>query len=80
MAVGVEAREGLQYRRSHLENERDDAYLRKREAELVLDDRVDGRYDRLNHVVQEVRNAANHEYRIHRTFSHSGVALDLVAY
>ena len=45
MAVGVEAREGLQYRRSHLENERDDAYLRKREAELVLDDRVDGGYD-----------------------------------
>ena len=80
MAVGIEAREWLQNRRSHLENKRDDAYLCKREAELVLDDRVDGRYDRLNHVVQEVRNAANHEYGKHRTFGHCGVALDLVAY
>ena len=80
MSVGIEAREGLQYRRSHLENERDDAYLRKREAELVLDDRVDGGYDRLNHVVEKMRNSANNEYGIHRTFGHCGVALDLVAY
>ena len=45
MAVGVEAREWLQNRRSHLENKRDDAYLSKREDELVLDDRIDGGYD-----------------------------------
>lgn len=80
MTVGIEAREGLQNRRSHLENKRDDAYLSKRETELVLDDRVDGRYDRLNHIVEKMRNTADYKYGIHRTFGHCWVALYLVAY
>ena len=80
MTVGIEAREGLQNRRSHLENKRDDAYLSKRETELVLDDRVDGRDDRLNHVVEEVRDAADDEHRIHRTLYHLRITLDFITY
>ena len=54
MAVGIETREGLQNGRCHLEHEGDDAYLGKREAKLILDDGIDRRHHRLNHVVKEV--------------------------
>ena len=43
----------------------DDADLRKRKPELRLDDGVDGRYDRLNHVVEKMRHADDYQYGIY---------------
>ena len=80
MAVGVESREGLQYRRSHLENERDDAYLRKREVKLVFDDGIDRRDNRLNHIVEEMGYATNHQHGIDRTLGHGGMSFDYATY
>ena len=79
MLVGVESREGLEDGGSHLENQRDDADLCKRESVFILDDRVDGRDDRLNHVVEEVRDAADDEHRIDRSFRHGRSSLDFVS-
>jgi len=41
MAVGIETSERLQNRRHHLKKQRDDAYLREREAVAVFYYRVD---------------------------------------
>lgn len=68
MAVGVEADERLQYRRGHLEYERDDADLDKRQSVLVFDNGVDRRYHRLHHIVEQVGEADCDEYRENRTF------------
>ena len=78
MLVGIETGEGLQDGRSHLKYQRYDAYLRKREVELILHNRVYGGYDRLDHVVQEMRDAADDEHRIHRALDHRRVALQFV--
>lgn len=43
----------------------DDADLRKRKPEFRLDDGVDGRYDRLNHVVEKMRHADDDQYGIY---------------
>ena len=75
MLVGIEACERLQDGGGHLKHQCDDAYLCKREVELILHDRVDGGNDRLNHVIQEMRDAANDEHRIDRSLHHRGVAL-----
>ena len=80
MTVGIQTREGLQDGRSHLKYQRDDAYLGEGEVELVLYYGVDGGDDGLNHVVEEVGNAAYNEHRIHRSFRHCRVSLYLVAY
>ena len=63
-----------------MEHQGDDAYLREREVELVFHDGVDGRDDGLDHVVQEMRDAANDEHRIDRALHHGGVALQPAAY
>ena len=57
MLVGIKPCEWLQDRRRHLEDQRDDTYLCKREVELILHNRIDGRDNRLNHIVQEMGNA-----------------------
>lgn len=67
MAVCVESDEGLQQRRGHLENQRDDSDLGEREAEFLLQERVDGRDHRLHHVVQQVGDADHEQYRVDRS-------------
>ena len=80
MLIGIESCERLQDRRCHLENQRDDAYLCKREVELILHNRIDGRDNRLNHIVQEMGNATDDEHGIHRTLYHRRISLDFTAY
>ena len=78
MLVGIKPREGLQDRGGHLEYQRDDAYLCKRKPILILDNRIDGRDDGLNHIVQKMGDAADDEHRIHCALRHHGVSLDSV--
>ena len=80
MAVGRQSGEGLQNGGCHLKDERYDTYLREREVELVLEDRIDRRNDRLYHVVQKVRNTADDEHRIDRALRHCRVAFKYAAY
>ena len=80
MLIGIKSCERLQDRRCHLENQRDDAYLCKRKVELILYYRVDGRNNRLNHIVQEMGNATDDEHGIHRTLYHRRISLDFTAY
>ena len=54
MPVGIESGEWLQDGRRHLKDQSDNAYLRKRELKLVLDDGIDRRDNRLNHIVEEM--------------------------
>jgi hypothetical protein len=80
MLIGIKSCERLQDGRCHLENQRDDAYLCKREVELILHDRVDGRNDRLNHIVQKMGNTADDEHGIYRALYHLGITLDFITY
>ena len=52
----------------------------KREVELILHNRIDGRDNRLNHIVQEMGNATDDEHGIHRTLYHRRISLDFTAY
>ena len=54
MAVGRQACERLQYGRGHLKHQCDETNLGEREPELILEHRIDGRNDRLNHVVEKM--------------------------
>ena len=63
--VGVTSHEGLQERGGHLKHQRDDAYLGESEAEIIFEERVDSRYYRLHHVVEQVCGADHEEYRVH---------------
>ena len=56
-AVGVHADHGLEQRRGQLKRQRDQADLAEVEAVGVLDDGIDGRQQRLHHVVQQMREA-----------------------
>lgn len=67
MAVSIAARERLQYRRCHLEYQRDDSDLGKRETELVFYYRINRRYHGLNHVVEQMGDADNDENGICRS-------------
>lgn len=78
--VGIKACEWLQNRGSHLKHQCNDAYLCEGVVEFVLHDRVDGRNDRLNHIIQKMRDAAYNEHRIHRTLHHRRVPLQFTAY
>ena len=80
MLVGIKPCEWLQDRRRHLEDQRDDTYLCKREVELILHNRIDGRDNRLNHIVQEMGNATDDEHGIHRTIYHRRISLNFTAY
>ena len=60
--------------RCHLKDKRYDTYLREREVELVLEDRIDRRNDWLYHVVQKVRYATDDEHVIDRALCHGRVA------
>ena len=80
MAVGRESGEGLQNGGCHLKDERYDTYLGEREVELVLEDRIDRRNDRLYHVVQKVGDTADGEHRIDRALRHCSVAFKYAAY
>ena len=60
MLVRIKPCEGLQDGRCHLENQGNDSDLRKGEIVLLFDDRVNGRDDRLNHVIKEVGDATQY--------------------
>ncbi len=64
MEVGAPSHEGLQQRRGHLEYQRNDPDLGKGEAEVLFEQRVDRRNDRLHHVVEQVCGADHEENRI----------------
>ena len=62
-AVGVGADQRLQQRRGDLERERDQADLAEVERVVLLQDRVDRRQQRLDHVVQQMREADRVQHR-----------------
>ena len=66
MEVGQPSGDGLQERRGHLEDQRDEADLGEREAEFLLEKRIDRRNDRLHHVVEQMRGADHQQDRIDR--------------
>ena len=61
--VGIEPDQRLQQRAGELEGKRNQADLAEAEPERRLDDRVDGRQQRLNGIVQQVRAAEHQEQR-----------------
>ncbi len=67
--VGVDADERLQQRCRHLEGESDQPDLSVVEGERVLEDRVDRRQQRLDRVVEEVRDAERDQDREYRWVS-----------
>ena len=52
MPVGITSHKRLQYRRSQLEHQRNDANLRKRKPIFIFQQRIESRDNRLNHIVQ----------------------------
>ena len=80
MLIGIESCERLQDRRCHLENQRDDAYLCKREVELILHNRIDGRDNRLNHIVQEMGNATDVHFFYFLSFLFSYLKINIMLF
>ena len=64
-AIGVEADKGLQDGRHTLENQRNQADLGKGEREVVFQDRIDRRDQRLHQIVHEVPHRDCHNDRQH---------------
>ncbi len=60
--VGVAAHHRLQHGGANLIGERDDADLREAQCELALQQGIDGDDQRLDHVVEEVREADGAEH------------------
>jgi hypothetical protein len=54
-AVGEHAHQRLQQRRGELVGQRDQSDLAEIEREIVLEDRIDGEDQRLDHVVEQMR-------------------------
>lgn len=79
MTVGIEARERLQDRRRDLEDKGDDAYLCEGEPKLVFQYGIDGRHNRLDHVVQEMAYTYYYKNGEHGSSRHRRVSLNLVA-
>src|SRR5438552_1158153 len=68
VAIRVETDHRLQQRAGQLQHERDEADLREIELEVLLEDWIDGRNQRLHHVVEhvaETESRKNIERRIH---------------
>ena len=63
MAVGVDADEGLEQRGGELEGEGDEADLAVVEREGLLEQRIDRRQQRLDRVVEKVRDAEADQHR-----------------
>ena len=55
--IGVEADQRLQQRRRDLVHERDQTDLAEAQTEVLLEDRIDRRQQRLHHVVQQMAEA-----------------------
>ncbi len=62
IAVRIEADEGLQKGAGELEGERDQPDLAEVEPKRGFDDRIDGRQERLNRIVQKMREAQRHQH------------------
>ena len=61
MLVGIEADDGLEERAGQLQDERDEANLREIELKVLFENRIDGRNQRLHHVVEQVAEAEGGE-------------------
>ncbi|MET3819469.1 hypothetical protein ABID76_002113 [Burkholderia ambifaria] len=62
--VRIEPDERLQQRCGDLVGQRDQADLRERQRELALEHRIDREDQRLDHVVEHVREADRAEHRV----------------
>jgi len=72
LSVGIDADERLQQRGGQLEGQGDQADLTEVEAEFFLEDRIDGREERLNRVIQKVREAQCEKQSEDRGFGRCG--------
>ena len=66
MLVGIDADQRLQQRRRDLVGQRDQADLPERQREVALQHRIDRQDQRLDHVVEQVREADRAEHGIDR--------------
>ena len=78
VAVGVKPYEGLEDGGSHLEDQRDDAYLGEGEPQAVLDDGIHGGDDGLHHVVEQVAEAHGDEHGVGGLGLHAGMPLQFL--
>jgi hypothetical protein len=61
MAIRVQADNGLQQRAGQLQDERNEPNLCEIELEVLLEDWIDGRNQRLHHVVEQMTEAEGRE-------------------
>ena len=78
MAVGIQPDEGLEDGRGQLEDQRDDAYLGEGEPEGILQERIEGGDDGLDHIVQQMAGAHREQDGIGRALREVRVALQFV--
>ena len=76
MAVGITPHKRLQDGGSQLEHQRNDTNLRKGKPELILYHRINGRNDRLYHVVQQMGKTDGEQNGISRALRHVGLPFD----
>ena len=76
MTVGITPHKGLQDGGSQLEHQRNDTNLRKGKPELILYHRINGRNDRLYHVVQQMGKTDGEQNGISRALRHVGLPFD----
>ena len=76
VAVGVRPHEGLEDRGGELEHQRDEPYLGEGESVALLENRVHGRNDRLDHVVEQVAEADREQNRVGRRLPDAGMSLE----
>ena len=75
MAVGVEPDQGLEQGSGDLVGQRDQTDLREGEMERALEQRIDRKDQRLDHVVQKMRKADGAEHLVARTLGVVGSAV-----
>jgi len=76
VAVGVRPHEGLEDRGGELEHQRDEPYLGEGESVALLENRVHGRNDRLDHVVEQMAEADREQNRVGRRLPDAGMSLE----
>ena len=78
MAVGIQPDEWLEDGGSQLKHQRDDANLREGESVRILQERIERRDDRLNHVVQQMAGAHREQNGVCRPLHNVGMTLDFI--
>ena len=80
MTVGIQSDEGLENRGSQLEDQRNQTNLRKRKTVQILQQGVQCRNNRLNHVIQQMASPHGEQYRISRTLRKARMPFYLIPY